>query len=512
MNYVLIAIFFLQCCCQVLAALPAPVNITVESVNFEHSLRWDPGPGTPPGTTYRVRYSRDSKQMQTLHVPDSSAAVVKQTLQNCTQDVLELCTIEVRAVHRNRKSEWRKKEFTPFTDTLLGPPEVTVSVCGDCLNLTVTLPRGKAELSISQIYHVFTYRIFWKHATENKVWNTSTTKNSLVLQNLEPAAQYCVQVQLQVNTNKHTLPSGWVCAFTSSRSQIPVLIILACVSGLLILGGLVLVGLIHTGVLCTLKTQLPRVMYLAEAHSYYYFYVEETTPDTVICDSGCRKKGGGAVAQEPRRCSNEEEEEDDEEEEDNAGDSVYVNRMAGHLEGTSSGTASHDTTGSFSTAATALSTAESSGNSGVAGEEPEWAEPPGGDGILGLSEGGGERQKNLGETMDGDTDPGEDVNLLSVVLWAVDGQGVAEDQTGGLWGWQPPLLSTGSGDRPAMLGADRRADSPELIHAAPLLTLPDCEQTVTHSHYLQTHANWKEEVEEEEEEEEEEECSDYMRR
>uniref|UniRef100_A0A0E9TZD5 Fibronectin type-III domain-containing protein n=1 Tax=Anguilla anguilla TaxID=7936 RepID=A0A0E9TZD5_ANGAN len=56
MNYVLIAIFFLQCCCQVLAALPTPVNITVESVNFEHSLRWDPGLERPPGTTYRVRY------------------------------------------------------------------------------------------------------------------------------------------------------------------------------------------------------------------------------------------------------------------------------------------------------------------------------------------------------------------------------------------------------------------------------------------------------------------------
>ena len=37
-----------------LTSLPAPVNLSVKSVNFRHVLRWDPGPGTPPGTEYRV--------------------------------------------------------------------------------------------------------------------------------------------------------------------------------------------------------------------------------------------------------------------------------------------------------------------------------------------------------------------------------------------------------------------------------------------------------------------------
>lgn len=37
-----------------LTFLPAPVNLSVKSVNFHHVLRWDPGPGTPPGAEYRI--------------------------------------------------------------------------------------------------------------------------------------------------------------------------------------------------------------------------------------------------------------------------------------------------------------------------------------------------------------------------------------------------------------------------------------------------------------------------
>lgn len=261
---------------------------------------------------------------------------------------------------------------------------------------------------------------------------------------------------------------------------------------------------------------------LVAAQPKCYFIVEETVPDTVVCDAGGSRKGAGEVAQQPvRDGSGEEEDDNDEEEEDPTGDNGYENRMARSLEGSSSGTASLNTASSVSTATTALSATESSGNTGAAGEEPQWAEPPGGDGILGLSEVGKEQQKTQRETVDGD--PGEDVNLLTVMLGAADDQSVAEE-TGELWCWQPPLLSTGSGNRPARLGgelADRQTDSPDLLQVALLLTLPDCGQTDTH--YFQRHTNWteeeKEEDEDEEEEEEEdedededEECSGYMRR
>ncbi|KAL4601568.1 interferon lambda receptor 1-like, partial [Arapaima gigas] len=36
------------------SVLQPPANLTVDSFNFEHILKWDPGPRTPPGTLYWV--------------------------------------------------------------------------------------------------------------------------------------------------------------------------------------------------------------------------------------------------------------------------------------------------------------------------------------------------------------------------------------------------------------------------------------------------------------------------
>lgn len=55
--------------------------------------------------------------MLPLHVPNSSAAVVKQTLQDCIQEIEELYTIKVQAVHHNETSRWIQKEFLPLEDS-----------------------------------------------------------------------------------------------------------------------------------------------------------------------------------------------------------------------------------------------------------------------------------------------------------------------------------------------------------------------------------------------------------
>ncbi|KAJ8246722.1 hypothetical protein GJAV_G00254660 [Gymnothorax javanicus] len=514
MNYSLITICFISFCCQALATLPAPVNLTVESVNFEYSLRWDPGPGMPPGTNYRVRIRCHGRKPKTLRVANSSIAAVKETLQDYIQDVLETYNISVRAVNHGERSNWTNQTFTPFVDTRLGPPEVTVLGCGDCLNLTITLPRGKANESISEIYHIFDYHISWKNAADGRVWNVSTTENNIVQRNLQTGSRYCVRVGFHLNTNKNTLPSDWVCALTSPVKSSPVIPILASISTLLILGGLVFLGLNCSMTdLLMLKVPHPKKIFV-KSNSYQCYIAEAITPDAVTCEPKGKEKSGGAVAQQPTAGACEEEEE---EEEDSGGDNGYENRAGGVLEGSSSSAASHNATDSSSSAvATTLSTVETSGSSVMASEEPEWAGTPTGDGtqVLAL-----EPRKEL-DTADGDTVLGENVNLLSVMLGGPEG--VAE-LTGALW--EP----TGSGEWPVGLGgasSERRTDGGvENADSAPLLTLPACAQTDAHSlllhanwdaHDLHLHANWSQEGENEDVDEEEEEgdaeCSGYMRR
>ncbi|KAJ8379141.1 hypothetical protein AAFF_G00230530 [Aldrovandia affinis] len=440
MNYTLLTIYFIQLCCRALGALPAPVNLSVVSVNFEHNLRWDPGLGTPPGTTYRVQYSPcGSEPLRVLNVSGDSVDLVKRTLWKCTTDVLEVYTIEVQAVHHGRVSPWSEIAFTPYTETRLGPPVVTVAGCGDCLNLTITLPRGKAQESLQEIYSHFNYHIFWKRAGESKVWNLSTGQSSHVLQNLEPGVEHCVLVELQVNTNKHTLPSDWSCAFTSPKGHSLVPAVLACVSALLVLGGMVLLGLSYVGFLCKMKTHLPSVLTsLVEARpDHCYFSAEETVTFLLeVCDrEGGRRLREGSDQEE-------EDEEEEEEEEEDGGNGGYDRRAARRLEGSGSDGRPRDATGSSDTSAPGPGPAPPLAppppqrilgfRAGRRGRQNPLGQTETEFGVRGEGEGGGrgatgasgQREDGdtvLGEREDGDTVPGEreDVNLLSVTLGAL---------------------------------------------------------------------------------------------
>ncbi|KAG7239134.1 hypothetical protein INR49_030015 [Caranx melampygus] len=54
MNFFPVGLLLMSLLNYVLGSLPAPVDVFIESVNFNHVLHWTPAPGTPPGTVYRV--------------------------------------------------------------------------------------------------------------------------------------------------------------------------------------------------------------------------------------------------------------------------------------------------------------------------------------------------------------------------------------------------------------------------------------------------------------------------
>ncbi|KAG9331076.1 hypothetical protein JZ751_020274, partial [Albula glossodonta] len=193
MNYILKNIYFLQLCQCALGSLPAPINVIVESLNFEHKLRWDPGPGSPPDTTYIVQYSPCHNAKLPLHVPNYMVAVVKQTLQQCTsRDPWLTYTIKVRASHHGKKSPWGETQFSPSSDTVLDPPVLTVSGCGDCLTLSITFPEF-----IQQVYGQIHYNISWKRAGHSEVGTLFMKSSRVELQYLERGMEYCVRVQAQ---------------------------------------------------------------------------------------------------------------------------------------------------------------------------------------------------------------------------------------------------------------------------------------------------------------------------
>uniref|UniRef100_A0A8C5G6Y2 Interferon alpha/beta receptor 2-like n=1 Tax=Gouania willdenowi TaxID=441366 RepID=A0A8C5G6Y2_GOUWI len=100
-----------------LALLPAPVNISVNSINFDHSLLWDPGPGTPPGTQYKIFKWKNG---------NGKLSKVRNILQSFTLENLEQGAEYCVQVHMNTNLN---KNIDPSTlkCILTSPPQTSGS-------------------------------------------------------------------------------------------------------------------------------------------------------------------------------------------------------------------------------------------------------------------------------------------------------------------------------------------------------------------------------------------------
>ncbi|NXS12725.1 INRA2 protein, partial [Neodrepanis coruscans] len=106
----------------------------------------------------------------------------------------------------------------------LGPPEVNVTSCLSCINVTIKLPsshfREKEKLlTLIDIYEELDYEITLKSQDgEHKRTREKTTETvfSTVIEELYPNRNYCVSVVVSASLNKNSLPSAWKCVLTDS--------------------------------------------------------------------------------------------------------------------------------------------------------------------------------------------------------------------------------------------------------------------------------------------------------
>uniref|UniRef100_A0A673Z162 Uncharacterized LOC115161376 n=1 Tax=Salmo trutta TaxID=8032 RepID=A0A673Z162_SALTR len=326
-----------------LCTLPAPVNVTIDSLNFHHVLRWIPGPGTPPGTMYNILYSENNMALEIQHQTN----MTNQKLDlKYPKEEYRLC---VQASHNLFESPLAGITFTPFTQTVIGPPTLSLDGCGNCLVINITLPQMG---TIQKIYGTtVSFQIDWKRAEETQFKETRTTNLSYMLENLKVGTEYCVRVHTMITTNKQTQLSEWKCAHTSIVEPNRVPAVVAGLSVLLIVSGaglmLLMFVLFYTGFVCKLKTHLPRS--LTALVEGYLVTPERTVPDLVSISSEPEKQGKALTpkAHHNRENSNRagEEEEEDEEEEGGNG-TVYMDRDAGlSFDSSSSTTQSQEASG-----------------------------------------------------------------------------------------------------------------------------------------------------------------------
>uniref|UniRef100_A0A8D0FHC8 Interferon alpha/beta receptor 2 n=1 Tax=Strix occidentalis caurina TaxID=311401 RepID=A0A8D0FHC8_STROC len=200
-------------------------NLQMESCNFQHILSWQPKSDPTMPTYYRVLYT-DHRNWKAA----KQCSNITQLSCNLTDDFEEYFTeyyVFVQSFIGTEVFNSSVLRFTPSSDTLLGPPEVNISSCLNCINVTIKLPtshftqNGKL-LSLTDIYKELDYGITLKTPDgEHKRPHEKTTKEifSTVIEELYPNRNYCVSVMVTASLNKHCIPSAWKCVTTDAVAQ-----------------------------------------------------------------------------------------------------------------------------------------------------------------------------------------------------------------------------------------------------------------------------------------------------
>nr|XP_009665900.1 PREDICTED: interferon alpha/beta receptor 2 isoform X1 [Struthio camelus australis] len=292
-----------------------PLNLQMKSHNFQHILSWQPGSDLTVPTRYRVLYS-DRRNWKTA----KQCSDITQLLCNLTEDFedfsLQYSTL-VQSFIGTEIFNSSALHFVPFTDTFLGPPEVNISSCANCINITVKLPtshfrKNEKLLSLIDIYEELDYEVTLKTRDgQHKRPRERTTREifNMVIEDLFPNRNYCVSVMVSASLNKHSISSPWKCITADSRAQqdyhIATITGAVCFS----LAIVVILSCMYAGGFILQKKSLPRTLVFINTLGYSPFTLEsEETAFVEIISKEVKKK-----AKECSGCGSDEDDDDDSE-------------------------------------------------------------------------------------------------------------------------------------------------------------------------------------------------------
>lgn len=308
---------------------PAPVNLSVESLNFHHVLWWDPGAGTPPGTEYRVFVSDDGESW------DQQSNLTAQTSMRMVLEIPEFeYSLFVQAFY-NQTSSPRSRifKFSPYEETKIGPPQFSLAGYENSIRISISMPQADRMSDVRDIqkYYNADFKVSYRIGNDGEIMELLTQSKNVTLGKLRRGVEYCVQVILKINMNKHSQPSAWNCIFTTPVDQqrglvssmvtgIPIAVIFILTSCLIIL--------FYAGVICKLREAVPRALRTALTKGYI-LTPEPTIPDPIIVSSEKGEPNNPATSPSADRDADSEDDDDDD-------DKHYVNRGAGLSSGESS--------------------------------------------------------------------------------------------------------------------------------------------------------------------------------
>ncbi|KAM4905769.1 interferon alpha/beta receptor 2 isoform 3-T6 [Sylvia borin] len=144
-----------------------PYNLQMDSQNFQHVLSWqaDHDPAVP--ASYNVLYTDRRRQIWLSAQQCSGTAQLSCELTEEFKDSSTVYALLVQSMGGAQLLNSSVLYFEPFSQTYLGPPEVNITSCPNCINVTIKLPtshfRKKGKLqSLIDIYEELNYDITLK--------------------------------------------------------------------------------------------------------------------------------------------------------------------------------------------------------------------------------------------------------------------------------------------------------------------------------------------------------------
>ncbi|XP_056910082.1 interferon alpha/beta receptor 2-like isoform X2 [Takifugu flavidus] len=210
-------------------SLPAPTNLSITSFNMEHTLSFLPGPLTPPSCRFAVETLHPRRKRLWTPVAGCSRLKAGRTcnLTRAFEDPFDQYQARVRGFVSNLTSRWTvSKWFQPLTDTVLGPPDVSVSGCGNCLLLQFNTSSDWRLRKMIGFYRELVVVV--RRSRDGAQFSLNLRyQDNMVVTYLQPGVEYCVTVSMKSFFKSTSVASEPHCAFTS-RPQHATTLYVAC--------------------------------------------------------------------------------------------------------------------------------------------------------------------------------------------------------------------------------------------------------------------------------------------
>ncbi|XP_017297555.1 interleukin-10 receptor subunit beta [Kryptolebias marmoratus] len=200
--------------------LGGPTNVTLSSNNLNLVLRWKPPNGAPRGVIYTTEFKSTVASEYRKGCVNISAPECDLTSFNITE--YGNYTGRVQVLLGAESSLWvESNHITPDKDTVIGPPEVSVLSNGQTLEVSMTDPKF-SHSSLRNVFISASYNItYWKKGQKDKSKQIAVTQTRVILNDLEPNSEYCVQVHIQTSQKPNqSILSRIICESTTDEQSL----------------------------------------------------------------------------------------------------------------------------------------------------------------------------------------------------------------------------------------------------------------------------------------------------